>query len=217
MSDRNDKSSNASSYDSMFNGSLNNGERGDNGNNFNWIIFIIIFFLIIRKESCFNFLNGCFKQQNCHNRHQNNGCNNFGFNGNGNILWIFGILIVLWLIRGNGDGQICDDRNQNDGKCDEDNQVEDFCDEEISDDNCDEKVSDEGNCEVEISDDDECKEEISDQEDCEEEDPDEEDCDCDEDETADEDYDEEDPDEVEPGEVDSKSKTNDLQTEAEFC
>jgi len=216
MSDRNENGSNASSYDSMFNGSLNNGEGGDNCNNFNWIIFIIIFFLIIRKESCFNFLNGCFRQQSCHDHHQNDGCNSLGFNGNGNILWIFGILVVLWLLRGNCAEKICDDGKQSDGKCDDEDQNEDNCDEEISDEgNCDVESPDDDECDEEISDDDECDEEISDDDECDEEISDEED--CDEDDTTDDDCDEDDSDEEDPAEEDCKCKSGDLKTEAEFC
>lgn len=236
MGNNSEKCSNASSYDSMFNGSFNNGERGCNDNNFNWIIFIIIFFLIIKQESCFTFLNGCFQGQECNNNHHKHGCNEVG--SNGNILWIFGILVVLWLLRRNGeDGNCgtddnckqdsCKDDGWNEENCDTGNDDEDDCDEEDpGEENCNEDSSDQKKCDKEDSNEKDCDEEDSDEEDCDEEDCDEEDLDEDdlgEDDLDEDDCDEEDTDEedLDGGDLDeedsSESKTDELKVEAEFC
>jgi hypothetical protein len=96
---------NTSSFDSILDGFFSVGKKENNNSNCSWIIFIIIFFLIIGKESCFNFLKECCGEVDQHHHHHEDECGSFGFNGN--LLWIIGILIVLWLLSGNFGGGIC--------------------------------------------------------------------------------------------------------------
>jgi hypothetical protein len=103
------KSGDKSNYGSVFDDFFSCGKNEKSGSNFSWLIFIIIFFLIIGKESCLNFLNRCCGEQDHHHHHNHDDeCNNFGFNGN--LLWIIGILVVLWLLRGNRCEEVCKGR-----------------------------------------------------------------------------------------------------------
>lgn len=112
-----EKSGDKPNYGSILDGFFSSGKNGKSGSNSSWLIFIIIFFLIIGKESCLNFLNGFCGEQDHHHHNHDDECNNFGFNGN--LLWIIGILVILWLLKGNCCEEVCKGRNKDLQTCDE--------------------------------------------------------------------------------------------------